>query len=360
VGRRAPPRYTAPVDAAPHPFGLRPEQLADAVDASVDEARRIQAHLISEGRIDLSGMKRPVRRVLRERVEGLLEGRDLEVVERVTDPTDGFVKLLLRSPDGALTEAVRIPLHKPGRYSVCLSSQVGCAMQCAFCATGTLGLTRHLAAWEMVAAFRRVAIELRAEEPGARLSGAVFQGQGEPFHNYEAVVQAASVINHPCGGRVSADAITISTVGLVEKIRRFTREGHPYRLIVSLTSAVPERRRELLPVAGRLDLEDLAEVLRERSARVPGRVTVAWVLLGGVNHDAAEVDRLKALLGDLPLRVNLIDVNGDLGFRRATDDERNAFFDRLQALEVPIVRRYSGGRGTHAACGMLAKRRADA
>jgi 23S rRNA (adenine2503-C2)-methyltransferase len=294
-----------------------------------------------------------VRRAAIEAVEATTERTDLDVVERATDPSDGFVKYLLRSPDGALTEAVRIPLKKPGRFTVCLSSQVGCAMGCTFCATGRLGLTRNLEAWEMVSAWRIV----RREAPGT-VTGAVFQGQGEPLHNYDAVIQAARVLSEPACGALGARAITISTVGLVPAIRRYAREGHRYRLIVSLTSARPEVRRRLLPVAGRFDVADLADALREYEAGSgsKGRTTVALVLMSGVNTSREEAAALGELLGDLRLRINIIDVNDarDDGFRPPTDAERGEFIDALQALRVPIVRRYSGGKAKHAACGMLA------
>ena len=272
----------------------------------------------------------------------------------MTDPADAFVKYLFRSPDGALHEAVRIPLHKPGCYSICLSSQVGCAMGCVFCATGRLGLKRNLLAWEMVAAF----IAVRDECPG-RVKGAVFQGQGEPFHNYDEVIQAARVLSNPSCGRVSGTAITISTVGLVPQIHRYAKEQHPYRLIISLTSAVAEKRAKLLPVAGRFSMEEIAGAIRAYANVARGRVTVAWVLMEGVNHGSDEVEALGSLLGDLPLRINLIDVNDarEDGFKRASDEERSAFMSRLQVLNVPIVRRYSGGASRHAACGMLAATR---
>lgn len=227
-------------------------------------------------------------------------------------------------------------------------------MGCVFCATGRLGLSRNLAAWEMVDAF----LQVRDEAPG-RVTGAVFQGQGEPFHNYDEVLRAARILSHPCGGRIAAAAITISTVGLVPQIRRYAREGHRYRLIVSLTSALADKRRALLPVAGRFSLEEVADALREYAAVAPGLVTVAWVVLGGVNTGADEVEALRALLGDLPLRVNLIDVNDarEGGFRRATPAELRGLLDALGALRVPIVRRYSGGAQRHAACGMLAATR---
>ncbi|MFN7146287.1 MAG: radical SAM protein, partial [Myxococcota bacterium] len=258
--------------------------------------------------------------------------------------------------DGAFSEAVRIPLQKPGRYTVCLSSQVGCAMQCAFCATGRLGLTRNLATWEILAAFCTVRDEAVAD--GGRVTGAVFMGQGEPLHNYDHVLQAASVLSDPAGGRVASENITISTVGLVPAIRRYTREGHPYRLIVSMTSALPEKRAKLLPVAGRTDLAELVDALRERAAATRDRVTVAWVVMGGVNTDDDEVAALHAALDGIPARINLIDVNDARpdGFRRATVEELERFRDGLQALHVPIVRRYSVGNEQNSACGMLAGR----
>jgi 23S rRNA (adenine2503-C2)-methyltransferase len=348
---------TAP-DPRPHLCGLLPADLdallaRHGIAARPDETRRLLAAVFAP-----DGPARPTRKPVARRLQAALaavtDAGRLEVVERATDPADGFMKYLLRSPDGALSEAVRLPLHRPGAFSVCLSSQVGCAMGCAFCATGRLGLTRSLAAWEMVAAF----LTVRDEAPG-RVTGAVFQGQGEPLANYDEVIQAARVLSDPCGGKVAAKAITISTVGLVPQIRRYTAEGHPYRLIVSLVSAIPERRAALLPVAGRTPLAELAAALKAHAAATPGRLTVAWVLAGGVNGDAAEAQALLALLGDVALRINLIDVNDPRpdGFRRATDAERHAFMDHLQLLRAPVVRRYSGGVATHAACGMLAARR---
>jgi 23S rRNA (adenine2503-C2)-methyltransferase len=320
------------------------------VDATLHDARRLLAHRISHGR---SGRPdKSVSRSFYEAVERFTDDRRLEVVERATDADDGFMKYLLRSPDGAETEAVRIPLEKPGAFTVCLSSQVGCAMRCDFCATGRLGLTRNLEAWEIVSAFCTVREEAR--EAGGRVTGAVFMGQGEPFHNYDAVIQAARVLSHSCGGRIAKRAISISTVGLVPQIRRYTREGHRYRLIVSLTSAISDRRRSLLPVAGRFPLSELAEAIRAHAAQTGTRSTIAWVLMGGVNHDLEEASALERLLGDVPLRINLIDVNDPRpdGYRRATAEERAPFFDELARLG-PVVRRYSGGQNEHAACGML-------
>jgi 23S rRNA (adenine2503-C2)-methyltransferase len=348
------------VSERPSLLGLRPEDLVaqledEGVSASLTDARRLLGAVISDGTSPRETRK-PVRREVRLAVEERYSWDRLEVLERAEDPDDGFVKYLFRSPDGALHEAVRIPLDKPDTYSVCLSSQVGCAMACDFCATGRLGLKRNLEAWEIVAAFMTV----REEAPG-RVSGAVFQGQGEPLHNYDEVIRAADVLSHPCGGRVSGDAITISTVGLPDRIRRYTREGHRYRLIISLHSAVPERRKKLLPVAGQLDLDDLVDALREHQVAAGGRLTVAWTLMSGVNTGDDEVAALKERLAGIPLRLNLIDVNDarEDGYERADDDERGQFMDALQVLGAPIVRRYSGGARRHAACGMLASTRQE-
>ncbi len=342
----------------PSLLGMRPPDLMAhlaslGVPARLDQCRRLLAHLVTDAAEDPHATRKPLAHAFVDDVLAHTEHARLEVVERVTDPHDGFVKYLLRHPDGALTEAVRIPLQKEGCFTVCLSSQVGCAMQCVFCATGRLGLTRNLRAWEMVSAF----LTVRDEAPG-RVTGAVFMGQGEPLHNYDEVIRAAQVLSDPCGGRIQGKAISISTVGLLPAIRRYTDEGHPFRLIVSLTSAVAERRRELLPVAGRWPMEEVARVIAEHAATRPGLTTVAWVLMKGVNTDEAEVAALRELLGDVPLRLNLIEVNDARpdGFLPPDPVERARFVDALQVLGVPIVRRYSGGKAKHAACGMLASR----
>ena len=348
-------------DPRPHLQALQPEGLAAhltarGVPCTLREARSVLSRALA-CRPGEGPKRETVGKRVREAVAAHCDASRLEVVERALDPADGFLKYLLRSPDGALSEAVRIPLERPDTFTVCLSSQVGCAMACDFCATGRLGLTRHLEPWEMVDAFLRV----RDEAPG-RVTGAVFMGQGEPLHNYDAVLAAAAVLADPCGGRIKAEAITLSTVGLVPAIRRYAREGHRYRLIVSLTSAIDARRSRLLPVNRKYGLAELADAIREVARATGDRVTVAWVVLGGVNTGDDEVEALRALLGDVPLRVNLIDINDarEGGYGRATPEEYARFRDGLAVLGVPVVRRYSGGQARHAACGMLAATRCAA
>ena len=342
-------------------LALTPEQLVTelterSVVCSIREARQVLSRVISEGRTDPTPQREPRKILVSALHEHAVWSRP-EVVERVPDSEGKSVRYLFRLHDGQLVEAVRIGLHKPNHFTVCLSSQVGCAMACDFCATGRLGLTRNLAAEEIVGTF----LTIREEAPG-RVTGAVFMGQGEPFHNYDAVISAAQVLSNPAGGRIAHEAITISTVGLVPQIRRYTREHQPFKLIVSLTSAVAERRQRLLPVAGRTPLPELVAALREYSEVAKGRVTVAWVLIRGENTGDDEIAALKVALDGLPVQVNIIDVNDSRpdGYQRISPEELSNFLSRMQVLGVPIIRRYSVGADENSACGMLAATRVSA
>lgn len=356
------PRYAGAVDPAPIPLlAHRPETLVAAlaergVACSLREARQVLSRVISEGNDDPTP-RREARKSLVTALHRHAQWRRPEVLERVPDREGKSLRYLFRLHDGLLVEAVRIGLHKPDCFTVCLSSQVGCAMGCDFCATGRLGLSRNLAPEEIVGCF----LVVRDEAPG-KVTGAVFMGQGEPFHAYDSVVTAAHVLCHPAGGRVSSDAITISTVGLVPQVRRYTRERHPFKLIISLTSAVPERRAALLPVAGRTPLPELVDAIREYATVAKGRVTVAWVTMAGVNTGDDEVEALRQALAGLYVQVNIIDVNDPRpgGYQRLSAEELSNFLDRMQVLGVPLVRRYSVGADENSACGMLAGRAATA
>jgi 23S rRNA (adenine2503-C2)-methyltransferase len=344
------------METVPHARDLPPDELLarlSALGAPGQAGRRILSFLFREDRDDLENAGRVSLPVLRRVAESFRFDR-LTLLETATDADDGSVKYLFRSPDGALSEAVWIPLENEEKATVCLSSQVGCGLDCAFCATGRLGLKRNLRTWEMVDAF----LQVRRRSP-RRMTGAVFMGQGEPFLNYDRVIAAAALLRHPCGPGISGKAITISTAGIVPAIRRFTAEGHPYRLIVSLTSTDPARRRVLMPKATAWPLEELADAIREHALARRQRATIAWVCIEGENLGADEVEGLQRLFDGVPLRFNLIDVNDPTGrFGRPEDASRGAFLDRLGAARIPFVRRYTAGRSRNAACGMLAATRA--
>jgi 23S rRNA (adenine2503-C2)-methyltransferase len=201
-------------------------------------------------------------------------------------------------------------------------------------------------------------LAVRRDAPHRPVTSVVFQGQGEPFHNYDAVIRAAQVLREPAGLRVRGENITVSTVGLLPEIERFTDEGHPFRLILSLTSALDARRAALLPVAARWSVADLARVMRRHAARRGGPVHLGWVLLGGINTGEDEARELGRLFAGVPVRLSVIDVNDPTGrFRRAHDAERGAFLDALRRWGIAFIRRYSGGPDIHAACGMLSSSR---
>src|SRR3989442_8703679 len=249
----------------------------------------------------------------------------LAVVDRRRSEVDPFVKYLFRAGDGQVFETVRIPLERP-RWSVCVSSQVGCALACAFCETGRIGFTRNLEAWEIV----EQVLTVRREAPGRPVTGVVFQGQGEPFQNYDNVIRAAQILQHPCGGRIRGQNITLSTVGILPMIERYTAEGHVFRLILSLTSAFDAKRARLLPVGRRYAVGDLAAAMRRHASARGDRVNLAWVLMSGFNSGEDEAEELARLFRGVPVRLSVIDVNDPTGtFERADDTERSSFFTAL-------------------------------
>jgi 23S rRNA (adenine2503-C2)-methyltransferase len=320
-------------------------------------ARRLQAVVLRTGAVP-DAMPEVPRRLL-DAIRQAAEVPRLTLLEKVVSPADGFAKYLFRGDGAEPFETVRIPLlHRPGdeKYVVCVSSQVGCAMGCAFCATGKLGFRRNLAAWEIV----DQVLHVRDDSPYP-VRGVVMMGMGEPFLNYERVMRAAEVLSEPCGGAVQAKAITVSTVGIVPMIRRFTAEKRPYRLIVSLTSADPERRRSLLPVEEVHPLPELMAAVRDYHRATGRRITFAWTLIRGVNTRPEDARRIAELTAGLPVQMDLIDVNDAGGeFLSPSDEERNAFHDALTAeLGMPVVRRYSGGQDIRGGCGMLAGQTAN-
>jgi 23S rRNA (adenine2503-C2)-methyltransferase len=336
----------------PHLRSQTPASLAALFpDLSLPEgvARRVLARVVFEDADDLAGVRGLSARAAR----GLRERASLErlqVEDRRRSEVDPFVKYLFRTHDGRVFESVRIPLERP-RWSVCVSSQVGCALECAFCETGRLGFTRNLEPWEIV----EQVLTVRREGPERPVTGVVFQGQGEPFQNYAAVIRAAEILRDPCGARIRGDRITISTVGVLPMIERYTQEGHPYRLILSLTSAFSEKRAALMPVGRRYDVPALADAMRRHAARHGGPVNLAWVLMSGVNTGVEEARELGRLFARVRVRLSCIDVNDPTGrFTRASDEERGRFLSALADEGIGFVRRYSGGPDIHAACGMLA------
>lgn len=353
------------LEAAVAPYGVSPEL-----------ARRIFARVHRDGAVGFpAGAVRGLSHAASAALEAACEWPDLTIVER-RRAADGFVKYLFRTADGHEIEAVRIPLPDPqaaralkerrragqaaalealptAKYTVCLSSQVGCALACDFCATGRLGGIRSLKTWEILAQHRAIADE--ADHP---VRGAVFMGMGEPLLNYDNVVRAARILSDPTGPAIGAKAISISTAGVLPAIRRYTAEGHHFRLILSLGAPTSAERRRLMPIEDRWPLAEVMSAMRDYAAASGTRVTLAYVVIGGVNATPRHAEELGQLLAGTRVKLNLIDVADDTGrYRPATPEELGVFRDALVALGVPVVRRYSGGAEIAAACGTLAARR---
>jgi 23S rRNA (adenine2503-C2)-methyltransferase len=318
------------------------------IDPSI--ARRVIARVTGEGHDDFDGL-RGISRALAAEIRKRVTTQRLACVDRRESPVDGFVKYLFRADDGVLFETVRIPLLRP-RFSVCVSSQAGCGLGCAFCETGRLGFVRNLEPWEIVEQVLAVKRDGPCERP---ITGVVFQGQGEPLQNYDAVIRAATILRDPSGLKIRGEAITISTVGLLPAIERYTSEGHVFRLILSLTSAIDAKRETLVPLAKTYPVAALARAMRAHAARHGGPVHLGWVLMSGINSGEDEAEAIAQAFAGTPVRVHLIDVNDPSGrYQPAGDEERGRFLDALRARRIAFVRRYSGGPDIHAACGMLA------
>ena len=267
---------------------------------------------------------------------------------------DGFEKLLFETNDGMSIETVIIPLEKEGRTSLCLSSQVGCVMGCTFCATARMPHRRNLTSWEILDQFTQAREIVRSQ--GRKVRGAVFMGMGEPFLNLAHVITAADWMRFPIKDSISGKAITISTVGLVQEIERYTDMNLPFRLSVSLGAATDEKRALLVPVAARTPVKRIMQAARRHALTRKERINLSYVCVRGVNVSEQDAIELAALIGDTPVRLDLIDVIDTSGrFEAPSPEELRAFRDALaHHVRQPVARRYSGGQDIQASCGSLA------
>ncbi len=293
----------------------------------------------------------PLARWLRDHWGGTVNLTTATISEQLRS-SDGMTrKLLLRLRDGQEIETV--VMGYPGRFTACLSSQAGCAMGCVFCATGQMGFVRHLAPGEIVSQVIAAQRLLRAE--GNELRNLVLMGMGEPLHNYDAVMQALDSVCHSPGMCIAPSRVSVSTVGLVPAIIRFTDERRPYSLAVSLHAATDEERSALLPVNQRWPLAELMEACRYHSQRLSRRVFFGWTLIAGRNDSPEHARILVELLRGLDAHINLIRLNATAGFDGSTsaDASADAFRNSLKAAGVPCTIRQYRGIDVAAGCGQL-------
>lgn len=294
---------------------------------------------------------------LREELAGEISFSDLKVVNEVRDPHSRTTKTLFALRDGALVESVLMSYGGGAavrrRHTVCLSSQVGCALGCTFCATGLQGWARDLSAGEMVEQILYFARLLRAQDE--QVTNIVYMGMGEPFLNYDAVLHSLRLLTDPEGFGLGARHLTVSTSGVVPAIRRFARENLQVGLAVSLHAPDDALRSTLVPLNRRYPLAELIDACQEYTERTHRRISFEYTMLAGVNDGPEQADGLAVLLRGMLCHLNLIPWNRVEGmpFQPSSTEAIEAFRERLEAHHLAVTVRDTRGSGISAACGQL-------
>jgi 23S rRNA (adenine2503-C2)-methyltransferase len=281
---------------------------------------------------------------LRERLAARFALPRLEMHTRELS-SDGTQKMLFRLPDGQGIETVAIP--EDGRLTLCISSQAGCALQCAFCATGRMGFQRNLDVWEIAGQVREMALL----DPPVRVTNVVFMGMGEPLMNWRAVAPTLTILNDPRGIGIGARHITVSTVGVLPGIVALSNRTEQFRLAISIHAPSDELRRELMPINIKYPLAEVIDAARAFDRRI----TFEYVMLGGVNDRLEHARDLAALARDCRAFVNLIPLHpgGAHDFTPTPPNEIAGFARQLRGAGVEVAVRRSRGTDIAAACGQL-------
>jgi len=275
----------------------------------------------------------------------------LPEIVRVYDSIDGTRRYLLRLDDGRTVETVLMPEGE--RDTICISSQVGCPVDCKFCMTALLGLERSLTAGEIVGQVLLVARDNQLRQDGGRLN-IVMMGQGEPLLNLDNVVKATRILLDPAGFALSPRRITVSTAGIVPKIAELGREPVRPKLAISLNASTEESRQELMPITRKYHLKDLMAACKAYPLRPWEKLTFEYVLLKGVNDTDADARRVVKLLANLNCKVNLIALNPGPEIPYETPaPEQVASFQQIVRRAVPCFIRKPRGLDIYAACGQL-------
>ena len=285
---------------------------------------------------------------LRETLSGRLELNPMRVLAADT-AEDGTVKFLLILDDGAMIESVL--MSEEGHYTLCVSTQAGCAMSCAFCETGKAGPGRNLSMGEILA---QIVYTVRHLGDRLKLRNLVFMGMGEPLQNLDALLPALGIILNDRALDFSSRRVTVSTCGWVPGIERLGSEGLDVNLAVSLNATEDKTRSKIMPVNRKYPLIKLMEALRRYPVKARRRITFEYVLMDHINDSPEDASRLARLMADIPSKVNLIACNQNSSVLRAPTEERSrAFQEELLKRGVLATMRRSRGEEIMAACGQL-------
>jgi 23S rRNA (adenine2503-C2)-methyltransferase len=346
------------VDPRPNLFGASRVELA-ALLVGLGEPRfrgdQVYRWLYRKRARSVAGMT-DLSKPLRDRLAAGHEVRWPEVAERGRS-RDGTVKFLFRLPDGATVEAVYIPEER--RRTICISTQAGCPLKCAFCLTGIAGYKRNLRPWEILG---QVAVVMDEAPPGPEAWNVVVMGMGEPLLNYDATVAALRVFMDPEGFGIAPRRLTLSTVGILPALEKLMAEPMRPNLAISLHAPDKALRRELMPIEEKYDIHDVLAAARRYPIPSGGLVTYEYVLLGGVNDTPAHARALVRLLRGARGKVNLIPLNAapEIPFDAPREAAVDEFARILAEARVPVSVRRSRGGDILAACGQLHLRRGTA
>ena len=278
-------------------------------------------------------------------------------IESEAISSDGTAKFIFRLHDGRAIEGVLIPTQS--RVTACISSQVGCPLKCAFCATGTMGFIRNLHFSEILdqyALMNRRALELY-EIP---ISNIVFMGMGEPLLNYDNVMQSINLLTSPEGNQLSPSRITLSTVGVVDGIIKMADEGFKPGLAVSVHIPDNLLRSEIMPINRKFPLPELQSALQYFYQKTGQRITIEYVLLQNINDSVKSAERLCAFCRPFPVKINLIEFNETKSrFSKSPRENMIRFKEYLESKNLIVNVRQSRGKDIAAACGQLVKNRKD-
>ena len=290
-----------------------------------------------------------MRNLSSELISKLKDNFSFDYIEIVTaQRSDSTNKYLFKLNDGNFIEAVLMK-HDYG-LSVCVSSQVGCNMGCAFCESGRLKKVRNLESFEIIEQ-----ILLISEDINERISSIVIMGIGEPFDNYDNIINFIKIVNNPFGLAIGARHITVSTCGIIPKIQEFMNLDLQVNLAISLHAPTNALRSKIMPINNAYPLDDLVNTLKEYIAKTNRRVTIEYVMLNNVNDSVSNAYELAKLLKGMNVYVNLIPYNetSHLEFRKSRKEQINKFFDCLKKEGINVTVRREFGSKIDAACGQL-------
>lgn len=272
----------------------------------------------------------------------------LQLLKKQESTKDKSIKYLFELEDGLFIESVL--MLEGNRATLCVSTQVGCAIDCKFCATGMMGLKRNLTSAEIVD--QLLCVQKLADR---KVNNVVCMGMGEPFHNYNNLVTACSIMSDESGPNLSKRRIVASTSGLIPKIYQFVDENQRYRLAISLNATTDKIRSQIMPLNRKWPIRELMEAAKYYTEKIKQPVTFEYVLLSGVNDSLADAERLKNLIRGIWCKINLIPYNTTLaGYRRSSEERILQFYGRLASVHAPVTIRWSKGDDIDAGCGQLA------